>query len=241
MSDIQIILSGVPTLDQTQYFTVEIPPNSPVSMMLNIPYSQLTTQKSDSQMMGEEEAMEIAMGEEEAMAEEAAMSGEEEEAMSGEEEAMEQTRSTRSMSLSAKPSNGELSERQSAILSLLNKPSNSATSYTSSDQGSQTSFSLSARSTSKTIGQTLTDLSSKPVQKPTQASPGPSMKQITTNFEMAKPLVTIQQTPIQQEYNFVTNRSSTNNNPSNNSNSKMKFSMSNASLSNNKQTQQLYL
>jgi hypothetical protein len=233
MSDIQIILSGVPTLDQTQYFTVEIPPNSPVSMMLNIPYSQLTTQKSDSQMMGEEEAMEIAMGEEEALAEE--------EAISGEEEAMEQTRSTRSMSLSAKPSNGELSERQSAILSLLNKPSNSATSYTSSDQGSQTSFSLSARSTSKTIGQTLTDLSSKPVQKPTQASPGPSMKQITTNFEMAKPLVTIQQTPIQQEYNFVTNRSSTNNNPSNNSNSKMKFSMSNASLSNNKQTQQLYL
>jgi hypothetical protein len=294
MSDIQIILSGIPKSSKTQYFTVEIPPNSPVSMMLNIPYSKVTTQTTGTQttiqksvtqsaMIGEEEEeAAAAMGEEEAMAgeeEEAAMAGEEEAAMAGEEGAMEEEESapvsqpSKSFSLSARPSQGQLSERQSAILSLLNSPSNSSSSSMSpsSMSSSQTPFTLSVKSSQppKTIGQTLTQLSSqqpKQSQKPLQANPGPSMREIATNLKMAKPLVTIQratqqnpiqqnqtqqnpiqqnqtqQNPIQQEYNFVTNRIPTNNNNGPKySDSKIKFSMSNASLANNKQTQQIYL
>ena len=289
MSDIQIILSGIPKSSKTQYFTVEIPPNSPVSMMLNIPYSKVTTQttgtqttiqksvtqsatkKNNSQMMmGEEEAgeeEEAMAGEEEAsaMGEEEAMVGEEEAAMAGEEGAMEEEESapvsqpSKSFSLSARPSQGQLSERQSAILSLLNSPSNSSSNSMSSPNSmssSQTPFTLSVKSSQppKTIGQTLTQLSAqqpKQSQKPLQANPGPSMREIATNLKMAKPLVTIQratqqnpiqQNPIQQEYNFVTNRVPTNNNNGPKySDSKIKFSMSNASLANNKQTQQIYI
>jgi len=268
MSDIQIILSGIPKSSKTQYFTVEIPPNSPVSMMLNIPYSKVTTQttgtqttiqKSVTQSATKKNNSQMMMGEEEAGEEEEAMAGEEEASAMGEEESAPVSQPSKSFSLSARPSQGQLSERQSAILSLLNSPSNSSSNSMSSPNSmssSQTPFTLSVKSSQppKTIGQTLTQLSAqqpKQSQKPLQANPGPSMREIATNLKMAKPLVTIQratqqnpiqQNPIQQEYNFVTNRVPTNNNNGPKySDSKIKFSMSNASLANNKQTQQIYL